>query len=196
MPFSSRRRHRVHASTVLVASLVVLAVLVLVGGLLQVGTTPRSYWRSVDRSFAAQGAMLVDRSNRTGAGVRELLGGIPRQSRTGLQSQLDMLARTSTETARAASALAPPALWGGLEAPFTAVLSDRARAVARLRAAVDGLLGASSPPQGTGPGTPATGSTAHTASDLGEVGALLEGADRSYGRVRQELARAPGAPHL
>lgn len=198
-----RRRRRAHRFTLvgLVAAAVLLTVLI--GAVLRVGRTSGPYWRTIDRSYAAQATVLVDRSNRTAVQLRSVLRSVAGQSRTEVQAELDLLVRTTSSTARAAAALEPPAPWEGLGASFAGALGDRARGVVRLRNAVEGLLGMSAPSTTTtaarSGGTAGSGtelSTGQAASALGGVGSLLERADRSYAQVRRAFRRAPGHPRL
>ncbi len=201
-----RRRRRARPATVVGIALVVLVLALLVGGLVRVGAVSTSYWRSVDRSYAAQGAVVVDQSNQTAGDLRRLLAGWTSQTRRALESTLDLLVRTTDQQAQAAAALSPPEPWGSLGPRFAAVLADRARAAADLRSAVDGLLGMAPLPIQTAQGAtnPETGgangsvvlTASQAASALGRVGALLEQADRTYGRVRHGFARAPGGARL
>lgn len=201
-----RRRRRARPRTVAGVVLVAFLIALVVGALTRVGSVSDPYWRSVDRSYAAQGRVLVDRSNHGAVQLHSLLAGWSHASRRSLQEQLDVLVRTAARTARAAAALTPPAPWGDLGARFSSVLADRARAVGDLRRTVDGLLGMAPLPLATAGGTtPATASvdaqaTALSASQattaVAAVGARLERADRTYAAVRHAFAQAPGSARL
>lgn len=211
MSLPERRRRRVRPSTLVGVVVAALVVAILVGALTRVGSASDPYWGRVDRSYAAQGRVLVDRSNHSAAQLRQLLGSWAGSSRQLLEVKLDLLVRTTARTARAAAALAPPAPWGGLGDQFSSAMADRARAVGDLRATVDGLLGMSPVPPATAGGTtPATAldatavtarhgatvSAAQATSAMAGVGALLERADHAYAAVRRAFARAPGNAHL
>ena len=193
-----RRRRRAHRSTVVTLVAAALVVAVLIGGALRIGGASGPYWGAIDRSYAGQGKVLVDRSNRAAAQLGYVLGKMTGQSRTLVQSELDLLVRTTADTAAAAAALEPPPPWGGLGSGFAGALADRARAVARLRRTVDGLLGMGPAPADTT--TSATAgpvlSSGSAATDLSGVGVLLERADRSYAQVRRAFRHAPGRARL
>lgn len=200
-----RRRRRAHRSIVLVLVGGGALLAVLIGGALRIGGASGPYWQSIDRSYAAQGRVLVDQSNRAKVQLSRVLGAMASQSRRQVQAELDLLVRATGETAQAAAALEPPAPWGGLGSEFAGAMADRSRAVARLRSTVEGLLGMSPPSGGTG-GAASSGSQPSSAISalsrgaaaraLGDVGRLLERADRSYAAVRRAFRHAPGAPRL
>ncbi|MGH9089441.1 MAG: hypothetical protein ACRDYZ_15255 [Acidimicrobiales bacterium] len=213
-----RRRRRARPSNVAGVVLVAVVLVLLIGGLTRVESVSGPYWRNVDRSYAAQGRVLVDRSNRSAVELRQLLAHWAGQTRRVLEVQLDLLVRTTARTARAAAALSPPAPSGDLGTRFATALADRARAVADLRGAVDGLLGMSPLPiataGGTTPATPAAATTtatagaattaggrvtlsaAQAASAMGDAGEVLERADHSYRQLRRDFARAPGGARI
>src|ERR1700677_2789277 len=112
----SRRRSRAGRLVVLACVLVVAAVLV--GGVARIAHQSGPFDASVNRSFGAQGTVLADESNATGASLRRLMGAMQNQDRPTLQANLDAVtAQTEDEAARAAAF----ATNGGIEAQFVAV---------------------------------------------------------------------------
>ena len=83
----SRRRSRAGRLVLLACVLVVAAVLI--GGVARIGSQSGPFNASVNRSFATQGAVLVDQSNATGASLRRLMGAMQDQNRLTLQAGLD-----------------------------------------------------------------------------------------------------------
>ena len=133
-----RRRRRPILPAVVVALAVAIVLFVLIGGVFEVGPVSGNYRRDVNRSYVAQGAVLVGQSNQTGAQLRSLMGSMPTLQRTALQRQLDGLASSSAQVAASVDTLSPPPpTVDGLAASLAA----RAKGVAEVRAAVDGFLG-------------------------------------------------------
>jgi hypothetical protein len=154
----------------------------------------------VNRSFGAQGAVLVDLSNATGASLRRLMGALPDQDRLTLQAGLDDVTVQAGDQAAQAAALATN---GSVEGQFAAVLTDRAQSVAEVRSAIDGLLGLHPLPVAGAPSAPATGGATPTllsstqATDrIAAAGRLLTRADRSYQVLRRSLATMAGHARL
>ena len=105
----------------LIAVVVVLAVVV--GGLTQVSRQSTSYDANSDRTLAAQGTVVADQSNATSATVRQVVDGLPTQTRQGLQAALDgAVLQTSDEAARAQVAAGSTPLGG-----MATQLADRLR---------------------------------------------------------------------
>jgi hypothetical protein len=190
----SRRRSRTGRLVVLVGLLV--AVAVLIGGLAHVGPQSGPFDAHINRSFAAQGAVLAQESNATGTSVRRLMATMPQEDRLTLQADLDDAVAQTSDQATGAAALATK---GGVQNQFAAVFADRARAVTQVRSAVDGLLGltplavAGSPGAGgSAAGTPTLLSSTQATDRIAAAGRLLAGADRSYQEVRHALAGLAG----
>ena len=183
---------------VLVCVLVVVAVLI--GGVTRIGPRSGAYRASVNRSFGAQGAVLADQSNVTGASLRHLLGVMQNQDRQSLQAALDDVATQAGDQASRAAALAGG---GSVESRFVTVFADRARSAAEVRSAIDGLLGmrplavAGAPITVATDAAPPASLTAAQASDrIAAAGRLLGQADRSYRAVRHSLAATAGHARL
>jgi hypothetical protein len=168
----------------LVGLAVVLALVVVVGGILEVGRGSAGYRRDVNRSYADAGSVLVDQSNEVGAQLSALMGDMPAAGRTSLTAQLDSLASASARLAASAAALSPP---DPTVSGLATALFERAAALARLRSAVGGLLGLGR--------TPSVGSAA-AAAEIVSVGTLLTRADRDYAAVRRRMRAAPGSATL
>jgi hypothetical protein len=212
MPALDRRRRRRPIGPILVALVLVgVALFLLIGGALEVGHASGPYWSDVDRSYSAQGAVLVDQSNQTGATLDKLVVDMASMTRRPLQEQLDSLVAATAGQAGSAAALSPPSPANGLDQGFAGVMATRALAVDRLRSAVDGLLGMAplpvrgAVPSATGTASPAARAggatvvllpTAKVTSDLAQVGALLDRSDQSYATVRRGFLAAPGSAAL
>jgi hypothetical protein len=197
-----RRRRRLRPSgRALVAALAALVVLViLLGGVLRSGSQSASYWRAVDLSYAASVRPLVQASNGLDVDLRALLSRMPGDRRTAVQAALDTLVRSSARLAEEASTLATPAPYGGAGGDVSAAMGDRAQALDRLRAAVDGLLGMAPLAVAGSPNPPAAAPRALTpaaaAAALARAGSLLGEADRAYATGRRVLRRGPGRAEL
>jgi hypothetical protein len=190
----SRRRARSGRLVVLVVLLVVAAVLV--GGLIRVGSQSGPFDASINRSFAAQGAVLAQQSNATATSVHRLMADMPQQDRPTLEADLDDAVAQATDQAKRAGALAVD---GGVQSQFAAVFADRERAVEEVRSAVDGLLGmnplavAGAPAAGgSAASVPTLLSSTQATDRIAAAGLLLAGSDRSYRQVRHTLARMAG----
>ena len=183
---------------VLVCVLVVAAVLI--GGVARIGSRSGPFRASVNRSFGAQGTVLVDQSNATGASLRRLMGAMPDQDRRTLQVELDdVTAQAGAQAARAAILASN----GSIEGRFATVLADRARSADEVRSAIDGLLGLRPLPvagapagPGTGVATPTLLSSTEATDRIAAAGRLLAQADRSYQMVRSSLAAMAGHARL
>jgi hypothetical protein len=180
-------------------------VAIVIGGILETGSASRPYQRSVNRSFAASGTLVVDRSNATGDSLRSALAQMPGAPRLTAQRDLDSLVTAATAEQSDGAALVPPDPSGTVGPQFAAVLAARARAVGSIRATVDGLLGmAPFPVVGAPPGSwPAAGgpgpsvlSATEASAALTAAGAVLRQADATYAALRRELATAPGRNRL
>jgi hypothetical protein len=194
----SRRRSRAGRLVVLACVLVVAAVLI--GGVSRIGSQSGPFNASINRSFGAQGAVLADQSNATGASLRALLAALPAQDRQTLQVELDDVTAQAGEQAARAAALGTN---GSVQASFATVFADRALSADEVRTALDGLLGLRPLAVAGAPGTTATVAAMPTllsstqATDrLAAAGRLLGQADRTYGAVRRTLATMAGHARL
>jgi len=183
---------------VLVCVLVVVAVLI--GGIARIGSRSGPFRASVNRSFGAQGAVLVDLSNVTGASLRVLMGAMPDEDRRTLQVELDDVTAQATDQAARAAVLAGN---GSVEGRFATVFADRAHSADQVRSAIDGLLGLRPLPVAGAPAAAATGvatptllSSTEAADRIAAAGRLLAQADRSYQVVRSSLAAMAGHARL
>jgi hypothetical protein len=195
----SRRRSRARRLVVSLCVLVVAAVLI--GGVARIGPRSGPFRASVNRSFGAQGAVLVDLSNATGASLRRLMGAMQDQDRQTLQAGLDdVTAQAGDQAARAATL----ANGGSVEGQFATVLADRAQSADEVRAAIDGLLGLHPLPVAGAPAvtatvgaaTPTLLSSTEATDRIVAAGRLLTRADGSYQVVRRSLATSAGHARL
>jgi hypothetical protein len=205
-PRERRRRSRRRPVGPTVVTLVALAValFLLIGGVAHIGSASVDYRRSADRSFAAQGSMLVAQSNRSASQLSSVMNGLPSPAtqRMNLEARLDELVDDTAAVATQGRQLAAASSVGAAPGELAGVLEDRAQAVAQFRAAIDGLLGmAPLPVAGTSgaiapPSTPTLIPADRVSTTLVGVGDLLAASDRSYAHLRAELRRSAGTPRL
>jgi hypothetical protein len=195
----SRRRSRL--GRIIVLAVILLVVALLIGGFTQIGPRSGPFNASVNRSFAAQGAVLVAESNATGALVRRVMGDMQTQVRQQLESELDAYStQAGQQAARAALLLAPH----GVQGQFVSVFSTRAQAVGEVHTAVDGLLGMHPLAVSGAPGATATAkattatllSSTQATDQIAAAGKLLVRADHQYRAVRHSLAHLAGHAKL
>jgi hypothetical protein len=183
---------------VLACALVVVAILI--GGVARIGPRSGPFRASVNRSFGAQGAVLVDRSNATGASLRRLMGTMPGLNRQTLQVALDDVTAQAGDQAARAAALATN---GSVEGRFATVFAARVRSADEVRSAIDGLLGLHPLPVAGAPAAAATGaatptllSSTEATNRIAAAGHLLAQSDRTYQAVRRSLADLAGHARL
>jgi hypothetical protein len=203
-PLLSRRRSRRRSiRRRLVPALILLLIVgVLVGGLAEVSRQSTSFHNGINRSLAAQGAVVADQSNVTSSQLRQLMADMDTLDRQALQADVDSVVQQTSQQSSLAERAADPAPDGSLAARFVAVFADRAEAVHHLQAAVDALLGMHPLPI-TGASSSVTGASIPTlltstqATDrIAAAGALLVRSDKSYRAVRSALARTGGRGRL
>jgi hypothetical protein len=183
---------------VLACVLVVAAVLI--GGVARIGSRSGPFSASVNRSFGAQGTVLVDLSNATGASLRRLMGAMPGQKRQTLQVELDDVTAQAADQAARAAVLSNN---GSIEGRFATVFADRSQSADEVRSAIDGLLGLRPLPVAGAPAVAATAvatptllSSTQVTDRIAAAGRLLAEADRSYQVVRRSLADMAGHARL
>src|SRR3974390_1440522 len=138
MPPLERRRRRHPTPAALAGVAVVVLCALVIGGLLEMGRGSATYRQDVNRSYAAQAAVLVESSNQEGSQVQALMNEMPGLGRDPLASRLTSLAAASDQLADSAGNLEPPP---PTVSGFATALAERASALSQLRTAVDGLLG-------------------------------------------------------
>lgn len=198
-----RARRRSRRQLLIIGACTLVVVALLVGGATQIGRQSSPYDASVNRSFAAQGAIVVQQSNSTGATLRRLMRNMQNQDRRTLQAQLDTVTAQADQEAAAAENLATPVTPGGVQGAFATVFAERDQAVHRIRSAYDGLLGLRPLPVSGAPGagaevvvTPTLLPSAQAADQITSAGTTLAAADRSYSAVRGALPRLAGHARL
>ena len=79
MPLDRRRRARRRSIGPLVLAVVAVAVVlfIVIGGIAFMGRASAPYRRSVNRSFADQGSVLVDGGNQSAVQLRKLMATMP-----------------------------------------------------------------------------------------------------------------------
>jgi hypothetical protein len=196
-----RARRRSRAGRLVVLALVVVVAAVLIGGVTRIGPRSGPFNASVNRSFGAQGTVLADLSNATGASLRRLMGAMQSEDRQTLQAGLDDVTAQAGDQAARAAALASE---GDVAGRFATVFADRARSADEVRAAIDGLLGmrplpVAGAPQAavvTGTATTALLSSTQATDRIAAAGRLLGRADASYRVLRHSLATMAGHARL
>jgi hypothetical protein len=197
----ARRRSRSGRLVLLGCALIVVALLV--GGLTQIGRQSGPFYTSVNRSFSAQAAVVVEQSNATGASLRRLMAHLQSRDRRALQASLDTLTARAEQEAAAAEALNTPVSPGDVQGKFAVVLAERAQALRRLRSALDGLLGmhpfsvAGAPrTTGTATATPAVLSSTQATDQIAAAGRALTRSDSDYRSLRLSLPHLAGRARL
>ncbi len=198
-----RARRRSRRQRLIIGACVLLVLALLVGGVTQIGSQSGPFDASVNRSFAAQGATVVQQSDATGATLRRLMRDMQNQDRGTLQAQFDTLTAQADQEAVAAENLATPVTPGGVQSAFATVFAARAQATRNIRTAYDGLLGLRPLPVAGAPGAeaevvaaPALLPSAQAADQIVAAGTILANADRSYRSLRHALPQLAGHARL
>lgn len=186
-PLDRRRRRRRPLLPVLLLALAGAVVLALVvAGMVDVPRASAPYRQAVNRSYVARAGELVVRSNAQGIELGQLMGSLTTLGRDQVRHRLGSLAVATGALAGEAAALSPP---DPTVSGFPEVMAARARGVAQVREAVDGLLGLDHA------GRSSLG-TAAAAAQLTRAGTTLERADAAYAAVRRGFRAAPGGARL
>jgi len=189
---------------------VVLGVLV-IGSVVEIRAQSAPYRRTTDQGYAALASGVVDASNQSGARLAAVIytapnipnQALPNTARGEIQQGLDVAMSATSQEASQARALTPPSPTDDVAAQFTAILEERAAAVASVVATIDQLLGMA-PLAIAGAPTTTTTTSAHPSAvisvsqasqQLAGDGTRFEQADRAYAawarRLRQ--GKIPGA---
>jgi hypothetical protein len=198
-----RSRRRSWLAKILRPAAVLVVLAVLIGGITQIAGQSGPYDASVNRSFAAEGAVVAQESTATGSTVRHLMGTMQNLDRQTLEVDLDEVVAQAAQQESQGAELTGATSGGDLGGRFVAVLSDRAEAVSEVRSAVDGLLGLH-PLAVDGAGAkgsdvvaaPTLLSSTAVADRIAAAGTLLARADRTYATVRHSLVRLAGHAQL
>lgn len=174
----------------MVAPLVVVVVVVIlaIGAVARIGPASGPDRRTVDRSYAVLASAVVAQSNESGSALDRLLKNGPSLDRSAFFSTLDSLAAATGRDDRQVAALTPPKPAGAVADQCGTTMIDRQQAVARVRAALEDLLGGR---RGLG-----GGDEAKAAGALSGAGTLLASADASWAACRRTLRRSPGSARL
>ncbi|HEY1829847.1 MAG TPA: hypothetical protein VGG38_06350 [Acidimicrobiales bacterium] len=202
-PLLSRRRGRRRSVFGrLWLSIALLAILaLLIGGLFEVGHESSGYHVDTDRSLAAQVEVAANESTTTAGQFRQMLTGMARQTRVGLEAQLDSLAQQASAELSIVERAATSAR-GSISDQLVEVFSARQQAVDQVRGAIDGLLSmhplavVGSPSADAAIPTPGLLTSEQAINRIMAVGSLLTRADADYRAARRSLTRAPGHDHL
>lgn len=204
-PFIPRRRTRrrsISGRMVLLGCAVVLTALV-VGGVTQISRQSGPYDASLNRSFAAQGAVAATESDASATELRQLMSTMRNLPRQVVQAELDSeVQQTASEESLAQAAKASPPL-AAQQGAFVAIFEVRAKAVRQFRSAVDDLLGMRPLPVAGGPNgnavpraDPTLASSTTSTNGMVAAGTLLMSADQHYRTVRRALRAASGHADL
>src|SRR5215469_12641312 len=138
-PRRSRRRarRRSQAPPVLLFVAIAVTAALLVGGLARISSQSHTYDADSNRALAAQGAVVADQSNATAATVRDLISGMPSQTRQALQAGLDNAVQQTADESTHAALAAGSAATGSPAGQFAEVFAERAQAMSDYRAAID-----------------------------------------------------------
>jgi hypothetical protein len=196
---------------IITISIVVVVVGVLViGSVVEIHAQSAPYRRMTDRGYAGLASRVVNASNQSGARLAAVINSapsipnlpLPNTARGEIQQGLDVAVSTTSQEARQARALTPPSTSDDVASQFTAILEDRAAAVASVVATIDQLLGMAPLAIAGAPTTTTTTSARPSAvisvsqasQQLAAAGTRIEQADRAYAawarRLRQ--GKIPG----
>ncbi len=170
------------------AAAAIVVVVLAASAVAQIGPQSGPYRRSIDRGYVALARPLVAMSNASGQSLESLLRSVATLDRVTLFGRLDALVTDTTSVERLYAAITPPDPTTPAAARCSDAVADRARAVAALRGALEGVLGGRN---GLVPVGLAGAITAVTSA-----GATLHGADLSWAACRRALERAPGSARL
>jgi hypothetical protein len=187
---------------------IAFTLVVVVGSLAEIHAQSAGYRSSVNSGYAVLAARLVIESNRTGSQLATLVDEAPNlaniplpntvgvTARSEIQQGLDRAVADSARQATEASQLVPPYPTDDVSARLTGVLAARATAVARLRTAVDQMLGMSPLPIAGSPSPTTTKTSAAplqspemASQAMRAVGLLLERTDAAYRQVASDARR-------
>ena len=161
-----------------------LSVAILLGAVLDIGLASGPFHSSVDRSYAALLASVVDQSNETAASLVQLIQTGPAMQRPALFEMLDGLVSDSQSESHQAVDIAGPLPAPSVVLECSSALADRSAEVAVFRQGVEGVLGGES---GTGP----VDSAASVSALQGARQGLIT-ADSLWQSCRHLLATSPG----
>ena len=189
----ARRRSQSRVVVLVVGAVIVLAVVV--GGLTQVSSQSKGYDVDSERALAVQAAVLADESNATSTAVSTLMGHLPTQTRQSLQTTLDGAVEQSASQSAQAQRAATSMPSDSSASALVQVFDERARSMAELRSALDGLLGLQPFPRDGAPphfattsGTPPLLSAGQATTQIAAAGALLVRSDTLWGSFRRAVS--------
>ncbi|MHB8439264.1 MAG: hypothetical protein ACYDD4_08900 [Acidimicrobiales bacterium] len=183
-----RRALRQKAPLLIPAVVVTMVLLVVAAGASQVGRESHGANSTLDRGWAALGAVVGDESSATGAALDALLSAAAGQARVELFSSLDTLAAAADRQAAELADDSPPPPPGGVAAPCAAALTGRAGAVSTIRSAIEGVLG--------GPDGSASVGAATATAELSQAASAVSAADAEWATCRKVLRASAGRAQL
>jgi len=189
---------------------IAFTVVVVVGSLAEINAQSAGYRASINTGYSALASRVVIESNQTGRQLATLVNEAPnlaniplpnavgQTARSEIQQGLDRAVTDSARQATEASQLVPPYPTGNVGAGLTGVMATRATAVARLRTAVDQMLGMSPLPIA---GSPSSTTTTTSAAPLQSpemasqamraAGVLIQTADAAYRLLASDARHQP-----
>ncbi len=179
-----RKRKR----TIFVGLLVLMAIGVIAGGLIEVSGKPGPYTSSIDLSYVDRINPIAGDSNNLGSQILNLIYHPQGLSRVALTNRITSMVDAAHSYLKSASDIVPPYPWGESNEPCTHSLTDRYKAVSLFTKGVYGLLGGlyGNSPQ----------SASWTLEQLGRARSLVHSSDRLWRDCASQLSRAPGHPRL
>ncbi len=190
--------------------MVVIGVLV-IGSVVEIHAQSAPYRRMTDQGYAALASPVVNASNQSGARLAAVINTapnipnqpLPNTARGEIQQGLDVAMSATAQEAGQARAITPPSPTDDVASQFTAILEERAAAVASVVATIDQLLGMSPLPIAGSPATTTTSSAqpspvisvSQASQQLTAAGTRIEQADRAYAVWARQLrqGKIPGA---
>jgi len=197
-----RRLRRVRGLGVIVPLAVVLLAGLIIHGIYSGARHAGPYLSATNTTFAAQINTVFDAQQVQGSKLESLLVDMPNLDRGVLALRLRELVNATDGSARSAELAATPAPSADAGSRAQEIVSSRASATSDLASAIQGLLGLPVPPV---PGTTASLAapkavvlipTSVAIDRLTSAGHTLKSADQKVGRLRADLAVAPGHAEL
>lgn len=202
-----RRRHpasrRSWGRLLLIVVSAALALVVIVGSLIEIPTQSSGYRTSTNTGYGALVSHIVDASNQTGGQLAALMDRAPHipnqqspylaMARTEIEQGLDQAVSSTSAQAALAAQEVGPFPTGDIGARLAQVMIERAKAASDLRATIDQLLGMTPLPIAGAPTPSIPLSSAplisidQAASAMAAAGNLFQQADDEYRALTAEI---------
>lgn len=172
------------------AGLTAIVVVLVAGAVSQISPASSSYRRTIDRGYAALAATVVAQSNSSAAQLSSFLRQGPGLDRPTFFSDLDALAAQSDQQWTRLHQITPPTPAVGAASDCASAFAGRAEAAAKLRNALEGVVG------GRTGSSNAVGDQAGTVATMESVASSLESDDALWAQCRSSMRRGPGSARL